>query len=307
MFLRKLFHLLPQDALTRGLTQFNRGELGAAIASFQTLSTHGDPEIQKKARLFECEAQLQLGDQARQHDRAAALRHYGAASALQPGFADIHNKLGELYLEMAEDESARKAFARAVEINPRYFTARLNLSHTLARSGDFAACANQIAALRQDCPPFYQDALDALEQDGRRGADEDWDARFAAVRAIAPARGELERQHALGLLQSGDPKAALAILEPLIGRHQRWPDLHLLRGLCLAETGRPEDAILAFRAALEIHPNYLKARINLGLTYLELDRHVEAEAELESALRTDPANALARAALDEIRQAGARR
>jgi tetratricopeptide (TPR) repeat protein len=307
MFLGKLFRLLPQDPLTRGLTQFNRGELSAAIASFQSLSTHGDPEIQKKARLFECEAQLQLGDQARQRDRAAALRHYGAASSLQPGFADIHNKLGELYLEMAEDESAQRAFERAVEINPRYFTARLNLSHTLARMGEFSECARQIATLRQDCPPFYQDALDALEQDCRRHADEDWDARFAAVRAIAPARGELERQHALSQLQSGDPKAALAILDPLIVRHERWPDLHLLRGLCLAETGRPEEAILAFRTALEIHPNYLKARINLGLTYLELDRHAEAEAELESALRTDPANALARAALDEIRQCGVNR
>jgi len=59
-------------------------------------------------------------------------------------------------------------------------------------------------------------------------------------------------------------------------------------GFVYSKQGRFEEAVDAYRTALEINPYYLNARTNLGLTYGALRRWDEAIAAYEKALEINP-------------------
>jgi HemY protein len=64
--------------------------------------------------------------------------------------------------------------------------------------------------------------------------------------------------------------------------------LYNARGLALASLGKYEDAMAAYRAAIERAPSTSSAPANLGLLYLLLGRKDEARSQLVEALRAQP-------------------
>jgi putative PEP-CTERM system TPR-repeat lipoprotein len=64
----------------------------------------------------------------------------------------------------------------------------------------------------------------------------------------------------------------------------------LQQGIEFVNAGNRQAAITLFKNALEKDPNYLDARLQLGLAYFHLDKLDFAEKELDKALRQDPAN-----------------
>lgn len=54
-----------------------------------------------------------------------------------PTYPDLYNSLGAQLLFAANSVDAEKAFTKAVELNPDYVTARINLLNTLARNGKY--------------------------------------------------------------------------------------------------------------------------------------------------------------------------
>jgi len=300
MFLKKFFRLVPHDPLARGLNDFNRGRLQEALEAFEELFSHPDPEVQKKSRLYACESRLQLGDELVARDPEAALVHFQAGADLQPGWADIHNRLGEAYHRLARFSQAERCFGQALAINDRYFVARLNLTETLAAAGNISGAAEELAILLDGCPPAYREALEDLAADFAAKSDTDWVERFATVRALAPSNLDVARQNALVAIQNGEADQAIPLLDELIAEHPNFPDLHHLLGLAHGDQGDHDRAVACFKTALDLNQHYLKARINLAFTYMEREQFAEAEAELRLALKTDPENSLAHSALAEI-------
>ena len=78
---------------------------------------------------------------------------------------------------------------------------------------------------------------------------------------------------------------------------------HYFLGILQRMEGKPAKAALAFRAAVLRNPVHAKAHGNLGLVLLELGRPDEARLELETALRLNPQDQLAREALEEMARA----
>ena len=66
--------------------------------------------------------------------------------------------------------------------------------------------------------------------------------------------------------------------------------------------GQYEDAVRVSRAGLAQHPAYLSARVTLGRALADLQRHDEAQAELEYVLRAAPDNLSAIRALADLHQ-----
>lgn len=64
-------------------------------------------------------------------------------------------------------------------------------------------------------------------------------------------------------------------------------------GNALADAGRPEQAVVAFREALRVAPDYVESRNNLGVLLAKLDRPAEAIRAFEAALKFNPAYATA--------------
>ncbi len=300
MFLKKMFKVMPQDPLTRGLDLFNEGRFGESLEIFEGLLQDEDDAVVKKARLYACEAHLQLGDAAASRDLQGAVYHYRKASEYEPRFADIHNKVGEMYRPLGRLEEAADAFRRALSINERYFLAHLNLVQTLLESGKHAQCGVEIHVLRATCPPLYRDLAEKLVQSCEEKDRQRMEEILSEMRHLDPDRVTVARERALQLLRSGNPLRAAEVLEELVNQNPRFPDLRHLLGLAYGDMGLVEEAMESFRQALDLNPHYLKARINLAFTLMEEARYDEATSEFETALEIDPSHPLVLIALKEI-------
>jgi RNA polymerase sigma-70 factor (ECF subfamily) len=115
-------------------------------------------------------------------------------------------------------------------------------------------------ALAQHRPGPYQlqAAIAACHADAATAADTDW-------RQIAALYSELlrfdpspvvEANRAVAVAYAEGPAAGLAILDTLAAssRLARWPHLHIARGALLAQCGRHQDAVTAYRDALALEP-----------------------------------------------------
>lgn len=95
---------------------------------------------------------------------------------------------------------------------------------------------------------------------------------------------ELHRTLAEQSLASGDARGALSEVEKSLELDPTNADTHNLHGLLLhLSFGRPEEAITAYRKALEIAPEDSRVKVNLGAALTALDRCKEAIPYLEQA------------------------
>ncbi len=300
VFLRRLFGLIPSDPFTEGLQEMQRGDLRGAVERFEPLLDDPEEGIRKMARLYTCEALLQLGDRTVDDDPVAALDLYESASSLQPGFADIHHRIGRIRLAHDDPRAALEAFDRALEINPRFFGARLDALQARADLGD-ADLEPAIEALQSYAPPLFADAIVEARREHLGGDPDAALARILALRDHSPDSRDRAKERAVAALQDGAPARAVELLGSMLAEGRRFPDLLHLLGLAEGALDHHEDAERAFREAIDIHPGYTKARMNLALTLMELDRFDEAETELHAVLACDPSHPLALGALEEIR------
>jgi arylsulfatase A-like enzyme/Flp pilus assembly protein TadD len=138
--------------------------------------------------------------------------------------------------------------------------------------------ARSLMKLRPTMPVLYEFLSYLEDQDGKSD-------RAIAVLEEARRRGYLDERLAtrLGLLygQLGQPRRALAVLEPLRGSAN--PDVWNAIGIARADAGEPERAVEGFEQALRIDPKNAVAWQNIGLTRVHANRPQEALAAFDRA------------------------
>lgn len=78
-------------------------------------------------------------------DREQAIREFGEAILLSPGYAEPHNNLGVLLAEVGRLDDAQSHLERAIELNPHYQQAYNNLGVFLLRRGRTRQAALSLA------------------------------------------------------------------------------------------------------------------------------------------------------------------
>jgi tetratricopeptide (TPR) repeat protein len=129
----------------------------------------------EKARVAESKGQW---EQAKQH--------YRQALALNPGFVEAHNNLGNLYIRQQQSAAAIGEFQAALALDPHYAIARNNLGSAYVTLGEEALAIQEfLAALHIDgayVSPYYN--LASLY--ARRGDIEQSVAFLTKALAIEP-------------------------------------------------------------------------------------------------------------------------
>jgi tetratricopeptide (TPR) repeat protein len=99
----------------------------------------------------------------------------------------------------------------------------------------------------------------------------------------------------LDVARSGQADSAKALMMEALARVERAArskpddgDIQWLRGDCLWELQRQDEAVLAYRAAVAAEPHNLDREIQLAKTLNKLNRHAEAVAVFESVARAQP-------------------
>lgn len=185
-----------------------------------------------------------------------------------PDFADICNRLGQIYYQSGNLQRARDFFQRAVRLNPDYTEASLNLAVTLNE-------------MKQ-----YGKAKEVIDK-----------AQARANRKKTPFEpfiaGKLANKHK----EIGDIYRELGMLVDSIEEYRKalklspgFPDIQVKLAVTLRETGMTDEAIEILTKTTEQRPDYPDARIQLGITYFSKGFLDKASNQWREVLKTDPSN-----------------
>jgi tetratricopeptide (TPR) repeat protein len=199
-----------------------------------------------------------------------------------PDFADICNRLGQIYYQKSEYAKAREFFEKAVRLNPDYTEASLNLAVTLNE-------------MRQ-----YGRAREVIEQAQLRTTRK----RTALEPFIA---GKLANKH----MEIGDIYRELGMFVESIDEYRKalnispgFPDIQVKLAVTLREIGMTDEALDVLTRATEHRPDYLDARIQLGITYFSRGFLDRAKEQWELVLKTDSAHTKALMYMSSLKKSG---
>jgi tetratricopeptide (TPR) repeat protein len=247
-------------------------------------------------------AALAFAELARQAERTgdlhAAERALARATELRPKFADLQHRHACALLGQGRRMDARRALERALQINPRYVAAKVELALLDARDGLVGEAVSALKSLAEDAP--IQDR-GAFLQGVKRLEHADWEGADAFLRrGFQMPDPELQERIARyhEHMRAGDCERALAAIEEVVQQHDAYPDLHYLMGTAELRMGLADDALASLGRALELHPEFHDARVRFAQALEAVARIPEAVEQAQWVLEAEPGHAGARALVD---------
>ncbi|KAK5127306.1 hypothetical protein LTR08_004433 [Meristemomyces frigidus] len=234
---------------------------------------------------------------------------FEAAVQKQPDFVDAWVALGQAQAQNEKEAPAIRALEQALTLDPQNLESLMGLSVSYTNEGYDSLAYRTLErwigvkypALAQMPPGGMGSALGAEEEEQIGFTDRHLlHARvselFLEAAQLNPEGGALDVdvQVGLGVLFYGSEEydkavdcftAALQSVEH--GALKREGEEHLLwnrLGATLANSGRSEEAVDAYTRALELRPNFVRARYNLGVSCINLDAPEAAAGHLLNAL-----------------------
>jgi len=168
--------------------------------------------------------------------------------------------------ERGDFVAAERYFERAVELNPNYTEALLNLAVTYNDLGKYEAARQVYAQIK-------------------RGSDGTLLDPFA--------RGKIANMHAdiaQAYADAGCRQEAIEELKRAVGLCPGFADLQTRLGTLYRDVGNLALAREHYTAARDANPKYVAARVLLGVALLSLGSSDQAVAEWREALTIDPDN-----------------
>mgnify|MGYP001115794305 CR=1 FL=1 len=182
-------------------------------------------------------------------------------------FADVQNMMGVIHHDRGRLTAARECFERALELNPRYTEAALNLVVTY----------NDLK-LYEEAQKIYKDMVDLT-----RGPQN-----------VEPfARGKIANLHAevaQAYLDAGLLSESAQELRKAIDLCPHFADLRLRLANVYRQWGEPVAARLELEEAVKARPGYIPTRIALGVVLLILGHTEEAIEQWQEVVTLDPEN-----------------
>ena len=107
--------------------------------------------------------------------------------------------------------------------------------------------------------------------------------------ALDPGATNSLNAYANSLIFAGMPEKAIPLFQKAIRLNPFGPSyLYRQLGIALRHTRRFEEAVSAFKKAIQLAPDDIQAHINLTTTYIWMGREKEARAEAAEVLRINP-------------------
>ena len=226
---------------------------------------------------------------------------FEAAVQQDPNHVEAWVLLGTAQAQNEKESPAIRALEKALQLDPNNLDALMGLAVSYTNEGyDSTAYRTLERWLSVRYPQIHpperlSDPADVGFTD-RQILHERVADLFIKAAQLSPSGEQMDPdvQVGLGVLFYGNEdfekavdcfKAALASTES--GIVNRESQVHLLwnrLGATLANSGRSEDAISAYCKALDVNPNFVRARYNLGVSCINIGCYPEAAGHLLGAL-----------------------
>lgn len=193
------------------------------------------------------------------------------------GFADVYNMLGVIHHDRGRFDEAQASFEEALQINPNYTEAALNLAVTYNDLGRYDEAKRiYTAALSRgegtpgQLDPFVKGKIANLHAEVAQAyvdAGMPQDAMHELRKAIllCPTFADLRLKLSNLYRQAGDLDAAKFELDEAIAARPRYLPAHVALGVTLLSLGDSKGAIAAWEKALEIDPDHKAAQMYLRM------------------------------------------
>ncbi|WWC64864.1 uncharacterized protein I303_107478 [Kwoniella dejecticola CBS 10117] len=213
-----------------------------------------------------------------------------AAVQNSPSSHEAWYNLGLKQQENEREESAILALSKTIQLEPNYRPAYLALAVGYTNEGESEAAVTMLdkwITLGEGQLDISGSIKGPSEQwDGKKGRS-DLIERLINIARRNPEELDAEVQVALGVLFNATEeyqKAEDCFLSALSVRPDDWL-LYNRLGATLANSGRSNEAIQYYHKALELHPNFVRALFNLGISYVNLGQYPLAAQSALDALR----------------------
>ncbi|KXX73037.1 Peroxisomal targeting signal receptor [Madurella mycetomatis] len=226
---------------------------------------------------------------------------FEAAAQKNPDHVEAWVYLGSAQAQNEKEDAAIRALEHAMKLDPNNLAALMGLAVSYTNEGyDSTAYRTLERWLSVKYPqiiaPKDLSSPADLGFTDRAQLHERVTGLFLEAARLAPDGDHMDPdvQVGLGVLFYGAEEydkavdcfeAALRSSE--LGTSNQREQIHLLwnrLGATLANSGRSEEAIAAYQNALNIHPNFVRARYNLGVSCINIGCHAEAASHLLAAL-----------------------
>lgn len=214
----------------------------------------------------------EAGKRAFEEEKYDSALYYLERVAKEKGtFADVFNMLGLIYHYKGFQSEAVSAFLRAVDINPNYTEAHLNLSVVYNEKGDFGRAEESYRKAR--------------------------DSRRDAGTYLDPfVKGKLANMHAsIGTIYKDlgfYPEAAEEFRKALSLRPE-FIDIKTKLGIVYRDMKDFHNSLRELTEAVHLNEDYTNPRVQLGLTYYTMGDNERAKAEWLKALEKNPDDKMA--------------
>ena len=208
------------------------------------------------------------------------------------------NNLADYYLTQMRTEEARGPVLEALQLNPYYPEAHVNLATILRRTGQMGESEHQYQeAIRlQPANAGAHAGYGALLlQEGRAGEAV---GEFAQVVELRPEDADGHYNLGRVLAAVGRFDQGVAQLTEAIRLRPDYADAHHSLAVALAGRGRLNEAVAEFEAEARLKPGDAGVHNNLGMLLAGVGRLDEAIAEYSEALRIQPNSQAARRGLE---------
>jgi tetratricopeptide (TPR) repeat protein len=183
-------------------------------------------------------------------------------------YADVYDMLGVIAHGRGDFVQAERYFEKAVQLNPNYTEAQLNLMVTYNDLGKYDQARKLYATIRS--------------RGGDKGAKSD-----------PFAKGKIANMHAetsQAYQDAGMLVEAIVELEKAVALCPQFADLRTRLAVLVRDSGDVVRARAEFEAAKNANPRYLQARVLLGVLLLSLAENEAAIREFQEVLEMDPEN-----------------
>jgi len=235
----------------------------------------------------------------------SAVATINKAMELEPNEASHPATLGRIQIGQGFVSLGERWFVHALQLDPSEPVARAGLGEVARRRGEYELALGQIdqslSDTRLDAPTRKQleEYRQKVEDEFKKVTElqltidsgEAQTGDYAAMAAILAGRGEwteaIELQKQAEPDLTGRERLAYMLfradrfrmaheLYAALAEEAESPRLRLNDGVCVAQLGDDEAAVVAYRRVLEMEPDHLFARIYLANSLLRLGRETEA-------------------------------
>jgi protein O-mannosyl-transferase len=230
--------------------------------------------------------------------QAEAASHLAEALRFLPDSPEIHNNYGNILRETGKFDQAIEQYKIAIKLNPDFTLAYYNLGLALAANGDYEGAIEQYrlyAGTSLDIADFHHGLGAQLAKESKAG---DAVSQFQKALIVKPDSAEVLSNFGYALAQSGKPREAIEYYDKVLAKDPNNVITHGRLALALASVGRIGKAIEQCRIVLAARPDDFEMYANLGILLQNQGKLDEAIKCYKKALQINPNFQKARENLD---------